>query len=304
MSFTRDSHKKEAEASKLGWGRYRPYEQVFGNLVSSIITNRADPWYYSPLFHVGYIEFNMQLQGSRYRDFRDANIRAGISMNGYSPFGCTWHHVYNTNFDANTGSFLMQLVDRQLHFRTVFHVGAFRQGKEAGLYRKYTDSLEIDKRAMTTTLLQEKENSSDVERGLWEIQQQYYKNYVFPRSLVDFYERYVHQNFRPKKLQVDGSENFILTQLYPLYGDYAFQLGRTVATMQSNGNFPVKLAQSCIPFAEDGFGNVYYLQLSSQGQNEVPIYFLDHETGESIKVFESLTYLIGSWGELTWKCSK
>lgn len=288
--------------SNLRWGYNRPYEQVFGNLVSSIITQRPNPWYYSPLFHVGYVEFDMQLQGSRYKDFRYANIQAGISRNGYSPFGCTWHHVYNIYFDPNTAWFHMQLVDRWLHCQTIFHVGAYRQGQESGLYSESKMLCETD--VLRTNSFHSKEDnmSVDVEKSLRDIQTQYYPKYVFPASLLDFYEKYVNDNFRPKILGVNSNEDYLLAQLYPIIGDYKFKLQETVAMMQSNDNYPKNLVTTQVPFAEDGYGNIYYLDIKNGDNHDAPVYFLNHETGELIKLFDSLYNLVGTWGEVIWNC--
>jgi RHS repeat-associated protein len=65
----------------------------------------------------------IQMQGSRGRDFTEANRLAGF-QNG-TPRGHTWHHV--ADFDPATGTCSMQLVTTAAHEATFPHMGSVAQ---------------------------------------------------------------------------------------------------------------------------------------------------------------------------------
>ena len=62
------------------------------------------------------------MQGSRTRDFTQANKAAGFTK---TPQGYTWHHV--ADFDPSTGKTTMQLVTRTAHEATYPHAGSADQ---------------------------------------------------------------------------------------------------------------------------------------------------------------------------------
>ena len=62
------------------------------------------------------------MQGSRTRDFTQANKAAGFSK---TPTGYTWHHV--ADFNSSTGETTMQLVRRSAHEATYPHIGSADQ---------------------------------------------------------------------------------------------------------------------------------------------------------------------------------
>ena len=64
----------------------------------------------------------IEMQGTRTRDFTQANKEAGFKK---TPTGYTWHHV--RDFDRNTGKTTMQLVKRSAHEATYPHAGSAEQ---------------------------------------------------------------------------------------------------------------------------------------------------------------------------------
>ncbi len=68
----------------------------------------------------------IKLTGSRYRDFKAANIEADIGSTGTAtPDGYTWHHVHD--YDPETNISTMQLVKTEAHEATVPHKGSVSQ---------------------------------------------------------------------------------------------------------------------------------------------------------------------------------
>ena len=66
------------------------------------------------------------MQGSRYRDFKEANIAGGFGKTGTAiPDGYTWHHVHD--YDPETNTCTMQLVKTEAHEATVPHMGSVSQ---------------------------------------------------------------------------------------------------------------------------------------------------------------------------------
>lgn len=70
----------------------------------------------------------IQLQGSRYQDFKEANRLAGFE-GAKPPKGYTWHHL--PDYDPVTGEATMQLVEEAAHRATFPHKGAVYQYEQA-----------------------------------------------------------------------------------------------------------------------------------------------------------------------------
>ena len=65
----------------------------------------------------------IQVQGTRYYDFKEANIKAGFGDTAYShPTGYTWHHRKDFNPDTNTTT--LELVKTGAHRETFPHAGS------------------------------------------------------------------------------------------------------------------------------------------------------------------------------------
>lgn len=75
----------------------------------------------------------IELQGSRYWDFKLANEAAGITgvKAGKAPTGYVWHHL--DDFDPVTGTSSMQLIEEGAHKATYTHYGSVKQ------YEQYHD---------------------------------------------------------------------------------------------------------------------------------------------------------------------
>jgi RHS repeat-associated protein len=71
----------------------------------------------------------IELTGNRYFDKKKANKKANIDPPSRSPEGYTWHHL--DDYDPDTGTATMQLVDQNAHEATYPHKGA------AGQYSDY-----------------------------------------------------------------------------------------------------------------------------------------------------------------------
>lgn len=67
--------------------------------------------------------------GSRLRDFKAANIAAGIGNTSKPPPGYVWHHLHDYNPATNAGT--MQLVRRSAHEATYPHTGGVAQYEAA-----------------------------------------------------------------------------------------------------------------------------------------------------------------------------
>lgn len=88
---------------------------------------------YSPSF-TNALSANLTLNGSRYRDFCDANTALGhYGSGGRSRAGYTLHHCYNPAM-TNIGDYTMQEINRTTHRQTCPHTGAFAQGHYRRLY--------------------------------------------------------------------------------------------------------------------------------------------------------------------------
>lgn len=69
----------------------------------------------------------IELQGSYYQDFKAANELAGFP-GAKAPDGFTWHHL--DDFNPNTGSSTMQLIEQGAHKASYPHQGSVKQYKE------------------------------------------------------------------------------------------------------------------------------------------------------------------------------
>jgi len=83
----------------------------------------------------------IQLQGTRSRDFTQAYKEAGIKASDAD--GYTWHHVHD--FNSDTGTSTMQLVKTEVHEATIPHKGS--AGQFADHFKVKYDSPEAVKKA-------------------------------------------------------------------------------------------------------------------------------------------------------------
>ncbi len=67
----------------------------------------------------------IELQGTRQRDFTEAGRQAGLEPPSDVPEGYTWHHM--DDFDPDTGTSTMQLVETEAHEATFPHRGSVAQ---------------------------------------------------------------------------------------------------------------------------------------------------------------------------------
>jgi len=86
----------------------------------------------------GPCQVSIPMQGSRGRDFTQANIAAGLDS---TPPGYTWHHV--ADFDGRSGKCTMQLVKTCDHEATYPHAGAVSQFEQK-TGTKYGSSAALD----------------------------------------------------------------------------------------------------------------------------------------------------------------
>jgi len=98
------------------------------------------------LYQGGANTVKIQMQGSRYRDFKAANAQAGYkstsgNFTGKShPDGYTWHHV--DDYDPVTNTSTMQLVETSAHEATYPHKGSVSQfEKHHGVSYKSKDAI-------------------------------------------------------------------------------------------------------------------------------------------------------------------
>ena len=59
-------------------------------------------------------------------------------------------------------------------------------------------------------------------------------------------------------------------------------------------NEPVEVAERRFPFACDGCGNFYFVEISHDSSSQSPVFFADHDGGEIYRVADSFTEFV-SW---------
>lgn len=118
-------------------GQAHPYTGRI-SYVEDIDTKRPGKWRYSPYFTKRRKSVDIDMTGSRYKDFAKANQLSGNCITHGA--GRTWHHVYIGKVkhngqeysvgDINTLRCKMQLVKTSIHRKTCPHAGACKQYSE------------------------------------------------------------------------------------------------------------------------------------------------------------------------------
>jgi hypothetical protein len=262
-----DTREKQGLLGPLGW--MYPYPQP----IVSINTGCGNQWAFSPDFvNVPPSRTaTITLHGSRYCDFVAANAGA------QQPAGYTWHHLYKPDMQYNQCK--MQLVETWRHRATCPHKGGFSQ------YDPNTDSpdtvadttnvvsraLETDplhgappeapcilapKDAEATLAALEKKNGVSLGKDLREFHLSISSDETLLKNVLS-------KTFKQQETWVemiytlDEKKNGIFGVLQQ---EKEAKIRREFS---ENGN---------IPFAEDGFGNIFYCK-----PNDGAVWFYDHE---------------------------
>lgn len=287
------------EQMKSLWAE--PYEDPD---VRNVNTGREHQWRYSPDF-LNAVQYTLKLTGSRYKDCAAANERNNqSSLGGSPPDGFTWHHCYNPGMDQSRG-YVMQLAPRDLHRKCCPHVGAFKQGIEMGFYSGTEDRSTIEVKTGQAFLRAVSHHKSIIKIAIQVLEEKL--QLCLPLSLIDFYIRYALRaqdktNHYPDRTIhyrngkdiydicwfeeiIEGSSSILEILNYERYG-------------RNNLTGGLDFGQkSNIPFAEDAFGNVYYLSVEEAGRRlvDAPVYFYNHEENSSVKVAEAFEDFQSGW---------
>jgi len=279
------------EVNNLNWANPYPFAGV-----RDIDTMRVNQWRHSPDFYL-VNQFNLQLTGSRYRDAGRANNVSGLSyLGGSSPVGCAWHHCYNLNMNQ-LRQYTMQLANRALHRACCPHVGAYKQGQEMGFYfNEFVDNKELD--IMFEPYNPRNKYNPNIKKDIQDMEA--YTGRLMPDSLTRFY---IYNDFgRPEKTILYHCEDYYaISWIYPVHSDadsILEVLNFECTHRKKYGSNPLIFAQGYnIPFAEDAFGNVYYLRIDTFGPplEDAPIYFYDHEIDQAKEIAKSFTSFYNGW---------